>query len=564
MDLMAFVPDLTTVPDIQREPRLEHVCEVSPKEDLLMKMIPGSSPWSKLQRWFLSTRIISREHPFALYRIKSTQAIDFEISRHLSSYPYMIHPFSSFRVFWESAMTLFIIATLLITPVFLAFYFNEPEEWYIFNHVIDAVLTCEIVIRFFTGYYDSRMHVIVLHPRFVARKYLLGFFVVDVFSVLPLEFLTVLFESMWYLASLNLLKIFWVQKVIIYSRRLYHIYRVNFHLCNVMEIGIIIGVCVHWAACLEYYLPLAIAKIVGPNDESWIRSPYMMERQTRFQIYLSCVNRAIIALIGSEHYLAVKTPEDITYNLILSVLGVLGFIYLLARLFHLTMMFYSTPKRYWKLLEQLEQYMYHKELPYSLQHRLLNYYNYRNKRGIERDKIIINHVSSYLRERLLLHNYRRLLDVELFGYLPQIVIAQLVNVVHSEIFMPNDVLVQANARSNALYFIASGTVAVYNNAGKEICHLEDGAYFGELALLIEDERWIASVAAVENCEVYVLLRANFQYILTPYPDLLVYLQNITLARPEQTPLLEKIQDPDSPMTMSGNINISSIKVKKRN
>lgn len=62
-----------------------------------MKIIPGSSPWSRLRRWFLNTRIVSRKHPFTHYCLKSTQAIDYEINRHLNSYPYMIHPFSSFR-----------------------------------------------------------------------------------------------------------------------------------------------------------------------------------------------------------------------------------------------------------------------------------------------------------------------------------------------------------------------------------------------------------------------------------------------------------------------------------
>jgi len=45
----------------------------------------------------------------------------------------------------------------------------------------------------------------------------------DILPVLPLEFLIVLFKSMWYLASLNLLKILWMRTVIVYSRRLYYV-----------------------------------------------------------------------------------------------------------------------------------------------------------------------------------------------------------------------------------------------------------------------------------------------------------------------------------------------------
>jgi len=35
---------------------------------------------------------------------------------------------------------------------------------------------------------------------------------------------------------------------------------------KIAEISVIIIICIHWAACLEYYLPLAVAKIVGQND----------------------------------------------------------------------------------------------------------------------------------------------------------------------------------------------------------------------------------------------------------------------------------------------------------
>lgn len=66
-------------------------------------------------------------------------------------------------------MTLFIVAALLVTPIFLAFYFDEYEKWYIFNHMIDIVFICDIVIWFFTGYYESHTQLIVLDPRVVAR-----------------------------------------------------------------------------------------------------------------------------------------------------------------------------------------------------------------------------------------------------------------------------------------------------------------------------------------------------------------------------------------------------------
>lgn len=84
-----------------------------------------------------------------------------------------------------------------------------------------------------------------------------------------------------------------------------------------------------------------------------------------------------------------------------------------------------------------------------------------------------------------MHNYMRLLtSVELFRHLPQIVVTQLAGAVRSEIFMTNDVLVRAGTRDDVLYFIACGTVAIYNNLGKEVKVISDQNSYPPLEIQI--------------------------------------------------------------------------------
>lgn len=80
---------------------------------------------------------------------------------------------------------------------------------------------------------------------------------------------------------------------------------------------------------------------------------------------------------------------------------------------------------------------------------------------------------------------------------------------------------------------------------------------------MEDEWRIASVVAVENCEVYVLSRVYFQRVLTLYPDLLSHLQSAALAFLEQTLSLEEACKLDPSALATVKINISSIKTKRR-
>lgn len=128
-----------------------------------------------------------------------------------------------------------------------------------------------------------------------------------------------------------------------------------------------------------------------------------------------------------------------------------------------------TCKKNVKVLEQLQEYMRYKELPYTIQRRLLDYYKYCNKKSFDRDRYIIGNVSPCLREELLLHNYSRLVDsVDYFKYMPQAVVAQLIGLVRTEVYLTNDTIVKTGTTGDALFFIASGTVAIYTNTGNEV------------------------------------------------------------------------------------------------
>ncbi|XP_076385220.1 potassium/sodium hyperpolarization-activated cyclic nucleotide-gated channel 1 isoform X2 [Megachile rotundata] len=550
MDLMAYVPHFSEAPSAERVPMIEHKCKQPIARDELMDQIKGDTLWSKLQRWFLRQRIVCPKHPLARLCLKSTTAVNYEISRHLKSHPYMIHPFSSFRIVWESFMTLFTFIALLITPFSITFYFEKYKQWHLPTDTMNIVFVCDIIMWFFTGYYDYGTKAVVLDPRIVSRKYLRWFFVVDILTVLPIGVFDLLIPSaVWYCSTFNMMKIL-------------RVYRISFQVYKILETAIVVTIGVHWAACMEYYVPLSVEKLGTLSDKSWIRSQDFIKKSTTVKKYLVCLNRAIIAMVRSTHYSTMQTREDIILNLILTVLGFIGIIYLLTQFFQLLTTFHITIKRHLKIIQQLQEYMRYKELPYFLQRRLLIFYHYRNKRGFERDKKIINEVSPYLREELILHNYLRLISsVKLFNHLPKSVMAQLTGALRSEIFMTGDEIVKAGTRGEALYFISSGTVAVYNSTGKEVCHLEDGTYFGEIALVMESEHRIATVIAVETCEICLLHRDDFRRFISPYPDLLNRLQNVAFEHLKYTLTLDEASNLETSV-MPQYINISSIKSKR--
>jgi len=73
----------------------------------------------------------------------------------------------------------------------------------------------------------------------------------------------------------------------------------------------------------------------------------------------------------------------------------------------------------------------------------------------------------------------------------------------------------------------------------KICHLEDGGHFGEVALLVADQRRIASVIAIDICEVYRLDRKDFRRCIDVHSELFAEIERIAAERMERTNKLEE-------------------------
>lgn len=72
------------------------------------------------------------------------------------------------RIYWEMIMIVTSFIMLIINPIFLAFYMDEKEQWYIYSNILDGIILCDIIMCFFTGYYDNFSNIVILNPYIIA------------------------------------------------------------------------------------------------------------------------------------------------------------------------------------------------------------------------------------------------------------------------------------------------------------------------------------------------------------------------------------------------------------
>lgn len=199
---------------------------------------------------------------------------------------------------------------------------------------------------------------------------------------------------------------------------------------------------------------------------------------------------------------------------------------------------YSSKLMYQAALAHLKMYMSHKQLSRRTQNRIEGYYEFKFQSNYFRENEILTILSVQMRQEIRMHSCRKLVEnVSFFNNLPLSLLARIVALLKAEIFLTNDLICKANSTGNCMYFIATGTVAVYTSSGKEVVHLEDGAHFGEIALVMPDSKRVASVVAVEYCKLYRLDRTDFARTIQPFPMLWDRIKKVALDRHEKTMIL---------------------------
>lgn len=165
-------------------------------------------------------------------------------------------------------------------------------------------------------------------------------------------------------------------------------------------------------------------------------------------------------------------------------------------------------------MNQLEEYMRQKQLLLNLRNRILQYFIFKCGDKFFKESMISNLLSKNLKRDAGLHVCKSLIkNVSLFCQLNLLKISKIVNYLIPEIFLPHDVIVRARTYWKVMYFISSGTVAVYTRTGKEVCHLQDGAYFGEIALVLRTNRRVANIVTLETTQVYKLHKKDLETCL---------------------------------------------------
>jgi len=82
---------------------------------------------------------------------------------------------------------------------------------------------------------------------------------------------------------------------------------------------------------------------------------------------------------------------------------------------------------------------------------------------------------------------------------------------------PGEIVVLQGDAANEMYVISRGEVDVVDGTGAVVATLQEGSFFGEIALVLSQTR-TATIRAKTHCDLFALERADFNRVLKDHPQ----------------------------------------------
>ena len=182
--------------------------------------------------------------------------------------------------------------------------------------------------------------------------------------------------------------------------------------------------------------------------------------------------------------------------------------------------------------------MIHSQLPRELRAKLRTYYQlyFPQRRAFDEDAIL-GQVSRPLRQEVCLHKCRSVLAalqlLDDTGHkgdkgLPGAISQEL----QRSVFVTGDYIIREGEETPGLFFVSAGLVELFNDAdpSRILTTLGAGSMFGEMALLSQTGRAVASVRVRTFCEGYHLSKPSFNRLVQVYPSFKEYLESVARLR----------------------------------
>lgn len=229
--------------------------------------------------------------------------------------------------------------------------------------------------------------------------------------------------------------------------------------------------------------------------------------------------------------ISAKTPLQMLYAAFTQLIGVGVFGFILSNVASLLSRLDAAREHHMDNLDQIENFMNSYNIPIDVRSRVRSYYHYVWKEHKGRlDRSLIDRLPNKLQSELNFAINKKIIErVSFFKTATSELLEDIMLSLDHRVYVPGERIFRAGDPGDSLYMIHSGQVDILTADGKPIASLNEGAVFGEIALISDGPR-TATAKSVTHCDLYVLPKTDFYRIVESYPHFKSHLVEIMKER----------------------------------
>lgn len=206
------------------------------------------------------------------------------------------------------------------------------------------------------------------------------------------------------------------------------------------------------------------------------------------------------------------------YTMLVMIVGVAGYGFVIGNVASLLANVDVARAQFVEKIERTDAFLRYRSVPADVRERVKSYYQHLWDTHFAGDEEMFNDVIDSLRVEVLLHLNRPLIEkVPFFREAKTTFLRDVVQLLKPCVFLPGDYVFKHGEAGHSMFFLSRGEVEVLTKEGNRLAVLQEGAYFGEIALLTDCTR-NASIRALDYCNAYELDREAVLKMTEQYPE----------------------------------------------
>lgn len=436
----------------------------------------------------------------------------------------ILNPRDEFLKRWDIYVMILLLFTAVVTPFEVAFLETDVNFLFVLNRIIDLSFVIDMYINFVTARFVEDTGKWRYKLGQIAKSYLMGWFTIDLISILPFDVAGVLMDN----DEVSQLKVFRVVRLfrLLKLARIFRASRIfarwensislSYSWMSLIKFMVGVATVAHWMACVWRLVVDVDAVEYDANGDlqNWLIG-YGADEMGEWEQFFTALYWSVMTIttIGYGDVTPKTNGERVLATLCM-LLGASIYAYVVGAVCGIVSGLDEATSKFHNTMDNLNRYMEEYKIPQPLRMTLREYF--RHCRGLARQKNyhhLLLEMSPTLRGQVAVFCYSAwILKVPFFNS-PLVAdeereafTVEVALRIQPKAFAPNESIIRVHQLAREMYILQKGVVAKHGRI------INSGQFFGE-DMILKDYNRLYAVRSLTYADVFELTKADLTAIL---------------------------------------------------